>query len=218
MSDTDSFIEEVSEEVRRDRLFAFFRRYGWIAVTIVVLLVGGAAVREYLLARDRAAAEALGDQLLSALQLEDPAERASALSEISAQGDAAAVISMLTAAGDMDNDEQGQAIAQLEAIALQADLPQRYRDLAALKRILLLGDELSVDERRVALSGLAAPGAPYRLLAEEQIALIEAQSGDAEAAIARLRAIIADQNATQGLQSRASDVIFALGGTVREEQ
>ena len=31
MSDTDSFIDEVTEEVRRDALFAQFRRYGWHA-------------------------------------------------------------------------------------------------------------------------------------------------------------------------------------------
>lgn len=45
MSDTDSFIEEVTEEVRRDRLFGLMRRYGWIAVLAVLLLVGGTAYR-----------------------------------------------------------------------------------------------------------------------------------------------------------------------------
>jgi hypothetical protein len=32
MSDTDSFIDEVTEEVRRDRMFFMLKRYGWIAV------------------------------------------------------------------------------------------------------------------------------------------------------------------------------------------
>ena len=30
MHDSDSFISEVSEEVRRDRLYAALRRYGWL--------------------------------------------------------------------------------------------------------------------------------------------------------------------------------------------
>ena len=47
VSDTDSFIEEVSEEVRRDRLFKIFKKYAWVAVLVVVLLVGGAAFNEY---------------------------------------------------------------------------------------------------------------------------------------------------------------------------
>ena len=36
MSNPDSFIDEVTEEVRRDRLFAMFRKYGWIGVAIVL--------------------------------------------------------------------------------------------------------------------------------------------------------------------------------------
>jgi len=32
MSDTDSFINEVTEEVRRDRLYGMFRRWGWFAL------------------------------------------------------------------------------------------------------------------------------------------------------------------------------------------
>ena len=43
MSDTYSFIDEVTEEVRRDRLFGYFRRYGWIPAVIIVALVGGTA-------------------------------------------------------------------------------------------------------------------------------------------------------------------------------
>ena len=44
MSETDSFIDEVNEEVRRDRLYAALRRYGWIAIVAVLAIVGGAAL------------------------------------------------------------------------------------------------------------------------------------------------------------------------------
>ena len=53
----DSFIDEVTEELRRDRLYGAMRRYGWIGVLLIVVIVGGAAWREYSLARDRAAAQ-----------------------------------------------------------------------------------------------------------------------------------------------------------------
>ena len=46
MSDSDSFIDEVTEEVRRDRLFGYFRRYGWIAAVVIVVVVGGAGGRQ----------------------------------------------------------------------------------------------------------------------------------------------------------------------------
>ena len=47
MSNTDSFIEEVTEEVRNDKLFALFRKYGWIAGLAVVVMVGGTAWSEW---------------------------------------------------------------------------------------------------------------------------------------------------------------------------
>ena len=67
MSDTDSFIEEVSEEVRRDRLFSLFRKYAWVAVLLVVLIVGGAAWNEYRKLTEQREAAELGDQLYAAL-------------------------------------------------------------------------------------------------------------------------------------------------------
>ena len=63
VSDTDSFIEEVSEEVRRDRLFKIFKKYAWVAVLIVVLLVGGAAFNEYNKLSNQKRAASLGDEL-----------------------------------------------------------------------------------------------------------------------------------------------------------
>ena len=57
MSNPESFIEEVNEEVRRDRLYGLLRRYGWIAVLAILLIVGGAAYSEYRKAQARAQAE-----------------------------------------------------------------------------------------------------------------------------------------------------------------
>ena len=216
MADTDSFIEEVTEEVRRDHLFRLFRRYGWIAIALVVLLVGGAAVREYRLAQDRQAAEATGSAIFSALREDDLAARVSALTEISADGDLAAVISMLTSAADLGREETAQAAAQLEAIAADPNLSDRYRHVAVLKRVMILEGTMSAEERRLQLSGLTAPGAPYRLLAEEQLALIDIETGDIPAAIDRLNRVAGDQEATAPLRRRATDVIVALGGLPAE--
>ena len=60
MSDSDSFIDEVTEEVRRDRFYRNVRRYGWIAVLAVVLLVGGAGWYEWQKAQERQQAQAFG--------------------------------------------------------------------------------------------------------------------------------------------------------------
>ncbi len=211
MSDTDSFIDEVSEEVRRDRLFQMFRRYGWIAITLVLALVLGATFREYRAANARAAAEAVGDGILQAVRADDLTERAGMLSELPSDGDASAIVALLTAGTDLEAGERTQAAAQLEAIAGNADLLPRYRDLAALQRVIVLSGEISPQDRIAALSPLAVPGAPYRLLAEEQIALAEIEMGELNLAGERLNRIAEDQEITRGLARRVGDLIVAIG-------
>ena len=89
MSNPDSFIDEVTEEMRRDKLFGYLRRYGWVAVLIVLGIVGGTAWNEYRSAQDRAAAQAAGDALLAALAENDEAARATAMAAVNAAGNAA---------------------------------------------------------------------------------------------------------------------------------
>ncbi|MBK0327167.1 hypothetical protein I5535_07655 [Rhodobacteraceae bacterium F11138] len=215
MSDTDSFIDEVTEEVRRDRLFLMFRRYGWIAVTAIVLIVGGASYNEYRKAQATAAAEQLGDDIVAALASNEAAARSVALQEITAQtpgGDA--MLRFMTAASLAEAGQTEAAIGELNAIATeQGDLPEIYRQIASFKALTLQTGTLLADERRLQFEALAQPGAPLRLLAQEQLALIDIEQGNSQAAIERLQAILQDAETAADLQQRVSQVIVALGGT-----
>ncbi len=214
MSDVDSFIEEVTEEVRRDRLFAMFRRYGWIAALIIVAVVGGAAYNEYRKAQATAAAQALGDQMLAALDSDAPADRAEALSVIEAgSAGGEAVLDFLAAAARAEAGETEAAVADLQQIARNGELPEIYRQIAAFKALTLQADSLPAADRRLQFEALAQPGAPLRLLAQEQLALIDIAEGQTEAAIDRLQAILQDAEVNVVLRQRARQVIVALGGT-----
>lgn len=211
MSNTgDSFIDEVAEEVRRDRLFRLMRRYGWIGIAAVVLVVGGAAVTEWRRAEARAAAEALGDGLYAALRSETPEARAAALDGL-ATGPGAAPALMLEAGALVAAGETEAAAARLQALAEDSGQPRIWRDLAALKRVMLLGRGLAPEERIAALQPLAAPGAPFRVFAVEQEALARLDAGEREPALALLRSLLADQEASLGLRLRAAQLMVALG-------
>ncbi|MDE4172721.1 hypothetical protein PXK01_01070 [Phaeobacter sp. PT47_59] len=219
MSDTDSFIDEVTEEVRRDRLFLMLKRYGWIGGLAVVLIVGGAAWREYSKAQEQAAAQALGDAMLAALEPDAAAERASALASVAAGSGAGAALAKMMQAGALAEADQAEAaVAVLDQIAADGDLPLIYRHTATFKSLGLQADVLSVDERRLRYEALAQPGAPLSLLAAEQLALLDIEAGDSAAAITRLRAIIADATVRQDLKERATQVIVALGGNPDEAE
>ena len=211
MSDTDSFIDEVSEEVRRDKLFRTFRKYGWIGVVVVVALVGGAAYNEWSKAKSRAAAEFVGDGILGALAGDDASARATAMAALPADGVNAGILQLLTANEALSADDRPAALAALGELAANNTVPTTYSHLAELKLLLIGGDEISVSDRLSRLEPLAAPGAPYRLLAEEQMGLAQVAGGDTPAALDLFRAIMADTDVTQGQRRRVSQLIIALG-------
>ena len=213
MSDTDSFIDEVTEEVRRDRLFALFRRYGWIPMVLIVLVVGGAAWNEYRKAQERAEAEALGDALLAAMAANEPAARAAGLTAVTAATPGAnAVVEFLLAGAQAEAGDTLAAVAALNNIATAGDLPEIYRQIAAFKALTLQAETMPAAERRAGFEALARPGMPLRMLAEEQLAMIDMAEGDTEAAIARYQAILQDAEVTSDLQQRATQAIVSLGG------
>lgn len=212
MSDTDSFIDEVTEEVRRDKFYQTLRRYGWIAVLAIILLVGGAAFNEWRKAQARSEAQALGDSVLAALNEEDRAARAAALAEIEApEGGARAIVGLL-AAGEGSGVDAPEAATQLLALADDPTVPQIYRQIAVLKAVALPDSGLSAEDRMTRLEGLTPGGGIVRLLAEEQMALIDLETGDADAALTRLRDVIESAEATPGLRQRVAQLIVALGG------
>ena len=79
MSDTDSFLQEVSEELRRDRLYRNIRKYGWIAILLVIVIVGAATYREYLKSQAETEAELFGTSIIDALNERNAADRISKL-------------------------------------------------------------------------------------------------------------------------------------------
>ena len=215
MSETDSFIDEVSEEVRRDRLYGLMRKYGWIGILAIFLLVGGAAYNEWNKAAKQAAAQDLGDSLLSALEQPEAADRLAALAVIDGEtADARALIGLLKSAQAQSDGDITAAATALNGLISDADVPKSYRDLATLKLVLLKGVEMPIEARRESLLSLAVAGAPFRLLAQEKLALLDVEAGDVPAAISRLHDIIGDVEVTAGLRNRASQLIMVLGGDI----
>lgn len=220
MSESDSFIDEVSEEVRRDRLYGLLRRYGWIGALVIVLVVGGAALNEWRKAQDRAEAEALGDALIAALEAPDDAARAGALADLAeAEGVAATpdagagmVVALMTAAAQLGGGAPDMAVETLTPLARSPDAPPAYSDLAALKLAMIGPPEVDAATRDQLLERLSEPGAPYRLLALEQQALVHAEAGRSEEAIDAAVALLQEGGVTGAMQQRLLQLILSLGG------
>jgi hypothetical protein len=212
LSNPDSFIEEVTEEVRRDRLFAIFRKYGWIGVVAILAIVGGAAYSEWTKARDAARAQAFGDALIDALDQGTPEERREALATVPSDAAQTALLQLILASDP--NEDKAATLAALEKVANDATLPVSYRDLAVLRRVLVAGADLPLADRRSALQAIAIAGRPYRVLAEEQLGYLLLEESKKDEAIAAFSALMQDQEASGALRSRLGQMITALGGTL----
>ena len=212
MSDTDSFLQEVSEELRRDRLYRNIRKYGWIAILLVIVIVGAATYREYLKSQAETEAELFGTSIIDALNERNAADRISKLQKINAPGEnAKAVVAMLLSAESIGNETASLEMNNLSDAIEVSSIDPHYRDLLNFKTLLKSSEIMNLDERMKAFSALSKPGNPFRLLAEEQMALIELELGNTDSAIEKISQILLDAELTAGLRNRATQMMIALG-------
>ena len=216
MANEDSFINEVTEEVRRDKLFALFRRYGPIAALLIVLFVGGAAFNEYRKSQAESAAQATGDSLIAALEQDEASARADSMAELvqsEAPSAKSAVLGLLNASVLAEGGDIEGAIAAYAVVAGSEVAPKVYRDVATLKSAILGAGTVDPEQRIQQLAAITVPGNSFRLLGLEQRALAEVEMGEIERALETLQSIMVDAEVTDDLRNRAAQLIVALGGT-----
>ncbi|WP_323009620.1 tetratricopeptide repeat protein [Paracoccus sp. (in: a-proteobacteria)] len=206
----DSFIDEVTEDLRRDRLFALFRRYGWIALLVILGIVGGAAWREYSSTQAENRAQAWGDAVLAARQGEDPL---TALSAIDPAGSAGrkALAEMLAAGAEAQAGLPQKAAERLKSAAAGLQNDPVLRDLALLQAVMVAGPAMDAAERDQLLADLSKPGAPFELLALEQKAVALIGAGRTEDAITLIGQIQQKDGLSEPLRRRLSEMMITLG-------
>lgn len=205
----DSFIDEVTEELRRDKLYGAFRRYGWIGILTILLIVGGAAWREYSQSRDRAAAQSWGDAVLAAVEDQDP----EAIRAVDPAGSAGrkGLADLLAANAYLQADDSAKAADALRDVAGDEEVGTTLRDLAQLKLVMLEGQDMDPSERDAMLTRLSRAGAPFELLALEQKAVALIGAGRSEDAITLIRQIQQKDGLSESLRRRLSEMMIALG-------
>jgi hypothetical protein len=213
--ENEAFAREVDEELRVDRLTAWWRRWRWALIGAAVALVLGTAAsvgwdawRERVRTGDARAF----DQALR--QHDAAAPTADALAAMAA--DAAtgyAAVARLTAAQLYVSAEQpDRARDVLAAVAADSSVPARYRDLARLLDVAVSFAEMNPDAVVAELEPLAGAGAPWRHSARELIAAAQLEAGDRAAARATLDELVGDAETPQAMRGRARELLAALGG------
>ena len=174
VSPTDqAFLREVDEELRRDKVAAAARRWGFIAIVAVVaglLAFGGWLYWQH---RQSQAAGIEGEQLQAAydqLQAGRPAPALATLARSDRDGYRALALLAQADALIAKNDTKGAA-AKFAAVAGDASLGQPFRDLATVRRTALEFDTLPPQQVVERLRPLAVTGNPWFGSAGEMTAI-----------------------------------------------
>ena len=212
MGNPDSFIDEVKEEVRKDRLYRMLRRYGWIGALVVLVIVGGTAYREWSTTNKRLAAEAVGDSILAASTGSSPSEQIEMLDSIAVGSvDAGAIRDFIAAATMLEDDDRTNAIARLADISSNTEVSTVYRDLALLKSIAIRQDTDEPESLVQELDGLIEGNSEFRFMAMEIKAIALERMGNVEDAVAILRILRSESGVPRELSGRAASLLAELG-------
>ncbi|HSF94088.1 MAG TPA: tetratricopeptide repeat protein [Thermohalobaculum sp.] len=211
MSETDSFIQEVTEEVRQDRMFRLWKKYGpYVLSTVAVIVAASAGLNWYNHYQEQVARAAGGAVL--ATDLDSVSDQETLIETL--DGPAKTIARMrLAAAKAAEGDAPGAAEAY-RAIAAEPGLGRAYADLARLEAVRVALGVMDPQEAIAELEPLTAADGPYRLLALELRAALRLNSGAVEAGHADLIAILEDAAATRSLRERASVMLISSGGQI----
>jgi hypothetical protein len=223
MSD-DSFIREVDEELRSERMRTFWTKYGklviGVAVAIVVITASYRGYKYYM----KSQAENAGDAFMAAVSLSQQKkhdEAIKALEKLATSGpESYAALARMRMASELagKGDLKG-AVAAYDKIATNAKVDQTYRDIAQLRAALLLVDAGTFEDVKKRVGNLAKAGVPFRQSAREAIGLAAWKSGKLEEAAKYYNMISEDQDAPGSMRGRANlmlDLIAGKGGPARK--
>ena len=212
----ETFFREVDENLRRDQMRDFGKKYGaWMAVLVILFLAasGGYIYWQHRQAqRSEQQVEELAQvyKTIASNNLTGVPEK---LDELAKSGSKAVRASALftRAAIALDKNDTKLAIAKYREVVDDKGLPKAYRDAALIRQTTLEFDQLKPAEVISRMQPLAKPGNPWFGTAGEltAIALLkEGKRGDAGQLYA---AIARDKSVPDTIRGRAVQIASSLG-------
>ena len=205
MVESESFIKEVSEEVKRDKLFKALNKFKWPLFALIILLIGTVGGYEYYKFDKKRKAQENGEFLVSAIEnLNNNGETVS--SEI--ENKFIAILIKLHEARYFEEkgDIKGAKTAYNHVIDKHGG-NRFFSDYSKFQLYLLDPAESLGDTKKIeVLDQLSAPDSPMKLLALEQKLYLYVKANDLENIKLLLKLISSDQAITPEQVSRIKEV------------
>lgn len=211
-----AFLREVDENLRRDRVQDFGRRYGkWLIAALLLFLVGVAAWL-YWKDRQQKASAAQSEQLMSIYNeigagKADAARKRLQPLETADSAVVSALAYLTEAAIALEANDRAGALAKYKALAGDDGMPDAYRELGLIRSTALEFDTVKADDIVARLEPLAKPGNPWFGSAGELTAMAYLKQGQKDKAARLFAAIAADRQVPETIRNRAVQIAGTLG-------
>jgi hypothetical protein len=212
----ETFLREVDEELRRDQMNNFVRRYGWAIAAAFLLVLAGLGGWIWWQGHQREVVAGQGENLTAALDSLEAGNRNAAAPKIAelqnstVPGYRAAALfaraNSQTAAGNAP-----AAIATLRAIAADEGLDEAYRQAAVVRQTQLEFDTLPPQDVVQRLRPLARPGSAWLGSAGEMLGVAYLKLHRPDLAGPVFGAIGRDENVPDSIRTRAVQMAGSLG-------
>ncbi len=212
----EAFLREVDENLRRDQLETFAKRYGkWLIAALVLFL---AAVGAWLYWQNKqqektaAQTEQLGaiyDQIGTG-KADTAAKRLQPLEK--AHNDVVRAVAMMAqAAVALQGNDRNTALEKYRAVASDSSMPQPYRDAALLRSTALEFDSMKPEDVIARLEPLTKPESAWFGSAGELTAMAYLKQGQKDKAGRLFATIAANAQVPDTIRNRAQQIAGTLG-------
>ena len=213
---SETFLREVDENLRRDQMQDFFKRYGtWLIIAVVLFLAASGGFiwwKQHEVKRSAAEVEKLA-AIYKDIGSGKVDQAPQQLDELSKSGSKAvrASAQFARAALALQQNDNKLAISTYKSIADDDGLPKPYRDAALVRQTALEFDQLQPGDVIARLQPLAKPGEPWFGSAGEMTALALVKQGKRQEAGQLYLAIAKDPGVPETIRARAIQVAGSLG-------
>jgi hypothetical protein len=213
---TDTFVREVDENLRRDRLRDFFKQNtGWLIGGLVLFLAASAGTIWYQQHRERLAEQHVEQlaQIYKDIGVGNLSKVAPQLDDLSnSESKAVRATALFTrAAFAVEQNDQKLAVSTYQKIANDSSLPDAYRNAALIRETALEFDQLQPQQVIARLEPLTKAGNPWFGSAGEMTALALIKQGKSGEAGQLFAAIAKDKDVPQSIRERSIQISGSLG-------
>ena len=208
VSNPEGFLSEVADEVRRDRMYRLWRRYGPWVIGAIVLVVAAGAGWEWREQAAEDAARARMEEYLAAARDESPTDSAAALirfadrSETAGEAGYALLARMLAGARLLEAGDMAGAAAAYRDVAADPETPPAFRGLAELRALMAEAGDTPPAELAEQLRALTGDSQLYRQVAGElRVNALLAAEDDATV-VAEVETLLEQPDLSHGMRAR----------------